>query len=186
MEKNEFKIGNTLIELVLGDITEMDTDAIVNAANSSLLGGCGVDGAIHRKGGLKIFEECKKIRATKYPSGLPTGEAVITSAGNLKSQFVIHTVGPVWQGGIHDESKLLEKAYDSSLRLALSKGLSSISFPSISTGAYNYPIKQASLVALNAIIKFADKQQKIAKIVMVLFSKKTFDIYLTTAKSLFK
>jgi O-acetyl-ADP-ribose deacetylase (regulator of RNase III) len=185
MEKTEFKIGNTIIELVLGDITEMDSEAIVNAANSSLYGGGGVDGAIHHKGGSKILEECKKIRALKYPGGLPTGEAVITTAGNLKSRFIIHTVGPIWHGGNHGESKLLAKAYNSSLKLALSKNLLSISFPSISTGTYKYPIRQASFVALKVIRNFADKKQKINRIVMVLFSKKTFDIYLNTAKRLF-
>ena len=128
MIKNEFKTRNGIIELVLGDITEMDTDAIVNAANSYLIGGGGVDGAIHKKGGPIILEECKKIRTSNYPNGLPTGEAVITSGGKLKTKFVIHTVGPVWRGGNHGETQLLRKAYDSSLRLALRKGLSSISF----------------------------------------------------------
>ena len=185
MEKYKFKIGKVIIELILGDITEMGSDAIVNAANSSLLGGGGVDGAIHSKGGRKILEECKKIRATKYPNGLPVGEAVITSAGNLKSKYVIHTVGPVWRGGLSNESKLLKKAYNSCLRLALSKGIMSISFPSISTGAYGYPVKPASLVALKAIRDFIKESQKITKIFMVLFSKETFDVYQMTAKRVF-
>ena len=185
MVENTFKVGKVTIELVLGDITEMNSDAIVNAANSSLLGGGGVDGAIHSKGGKKILEECKEIRSKKYPSGLPVGGAVITSAGNLKSKYVIHTVGPVWRGGVSNESKLLRKAYDSSLRLALSKGIISISFPSISTGAYRYPVKLASFVALKAIRDFVKENQKITKIFMVLFSKETFDIYLMIAKRVF-
>lgn len=185
MEKNKFKVGKVIIQLVLGDITEMDSDAIVNAANSSLLGGGGVDGAIHNKGGKKILEECKKIRATKYPNGLPVGEAVITSAGNLKSKYVIHTVGPVWRGGGSNELKFLRKAYYSSLRLALSKEITSISFPSISTGAYCFPVKLASLVALKSIRGFVIENQKIAKIFMVLFSKETLNVYLMTAKRVF-
>ncbi|MEM2967886.1 MAG: macro domain-containing protein, partial [Candidatus Bathyarchaeia archaeon] len=103
----KFRVGKATIRLVTGDITEMETDAIVNAANSSLMGGGGVDGAIHRKGGPKILEECKKIRATEWPNGLPTGKAVITSAGKLKAKYVIHTVGPVWSGGNHGEAELL-------------------------------------------------------------------------------
>jgi O-acetyl-ADP-ribose deacetylase (regulator of RNase III) len=186
MIKNEFKIRNAIIELVLNDITEMNTDAIVNAANSSLMGGGGVDGAIHKKGGSKILEECNKIRISKYPNGLPTGEAVITSGGNLKTKFVIHTVGPVWRGGFDGETQLLKKAYESSLRLAKRSGITSISFPSISTGAYHYPTKQASVIALKTIRDFLTKESKIIKVIMVLFSKKTFDIYLLSAQNLFK
>ena len=186
MIKNEFKTRNGVIELVLGDITEMDTDAIVNAANPYLMGGGGVDGAIHKKGGPIILEECKKIRTSNYPNGLPTGEAVITSGGKLKTKFVIHTVGTVWRGGNHGETQLLRKAYDSSLRLALRKGLSSISFPSISTGTYNYPAREASIIALKTIKKFLDENLKIVKVVIVLFSKETFNSYFLTAQSLFK
>ena len=185
MIKKKFKIQNTIIELVLSDITDMDTDVIVNAANSSLMGGGGVDGAIHNKGGSLILEECKKIRETNYPQGLPTGEAVITSGGKLKTRFVIHTVGPVWNGGNHNEPQLLRKSYYSSLALASRKGLSSISFPSISTGTYNYPIKEASIIALKTIKDFVIKNSEIHKVVMVLFSKKTFNVYLLTAHGLF-
>ncbi|MCJ7559029.1 macro domain-containing protein, partial [Candidatus Bathyarchaeota archaeon] len=116
MSGYEFQAGNAKMRLIRGDITEMETDAIVNAANSSLMGGGGVDGAIHRKGGPRILEECKKIRATKWPEGLPTGKAVITSAGNLKAKRVIHTVGPVWRGGNRGEPELLAHAYQNSLR----------------------------------------------------------------------
>ncbi|KON34004.1 MAG: hypothetical protein AC479_02390 [miscellaneous Crenarchaeota group-6 archaeon AD8-1] len=185
MLKKEYSIRNSFLELVLGDITEMNTDAIVNAANSSLLGGGGVDGAIHKKGGPKILQECKKIRKFYYPNGLPTGEAVITSGGKLKAKYVIHTVGPVWSGGNHGESRLLKKAYYSSLNLALEKELTSVSFPSISTGAYNYPVQEASYLALKTIKNFFYKNSEITKIVIVLFSKKTFNIYLSTAQMLF-
>src|SRR4030066_2182230 len=121
--RDEFRIGKATVRLVRGDITEMETDAIVNAANSSLMGGGGVDGAIHRKGGPKILEECKRIRETEWPDGLPTGKAVITSGGKLKAKYVIHTVGPVWFGGLHVEAELLKQAYRNTLKLATSKGL---------------------------------------------------------------
>ena len=186
MEKSEFKIKKTVVALVLNDITKMDTDVIVNAANSSLLGGGGVDGSIHQKGGSNILDECKEIRSSRFPTGLPTGQAVLTSAGNLKSKYVIHTVGPIWKGGFHHESEFLEKSYLSSLNLAFSKGISSISFPSISTGTYKFPTKEASIVALRAIKNFVAKQELISKVVMVLFSKKTYKIYLETAKEIFK
>jgi O-acetyl-ADP-ribose deacetylase (regulator of RNase III) len=121
--RNEFEVGKATVRLVRGDITEMETDAIVNAANSSLMGGGGVDGAIHRKGGPKTLEECKKIRASEWSQGLPTGKVVITSAGNLKARHVIHTVGPIWRGGNRGEPELLAQAYRNSLRLAVFKGL---------------------------------------------------------------
>ena len=139
------------MRIVKGDITEMATDAIVNAANSTLLGGGGVDGAIHRKGGPKILEECKRIRWTIYPDGLPTGKAVITNGGKLKAKKVIHTVGPIWHGGTCGERALLAQAYVNSLRVAVLNGLRTIAFPSISTGAYNYPIEEACRVALAAV-----------------------------------
>ena len=150
MTIDEFQVGKSKIRLVMGDITEMATDAIVNAANSTLMGGGGVDGAIHRKGGPKILEECRTIRQTQYPDGLPTGKAVITSGGNLKAKRVIHTVGPIWHGGSHEEPKLLADAYSNSLRLAVSNGLRTVAFPSISTGAYGYPIEEASRIAFKA------------------------------------
>ncbi|MEM3823627.1 MAG: O-acetyl-ADP-ribose deacetylase, partial [Candidatus Bathyarchaeia archaeon] len=166
----EFKVGKAKIVLVQGDITEMDTDAIVNAANPSLMGGGGVDGAIHRKGGPKILEECKHIRATEYPNGLPTGKAVITSGGNLKAKYVIHTVGPIWRDGLSGEPQLLAEAYRNSLRLAVAKGLKTIAFPAISTGAYGYPIEEASKIAISTVKGFLEKEDNLDKVVFVLFS----------------
>ena len=174
---NEFRIGKATVRLVRGDITEMETDAIVNAANSSLMGGGGVDGAIHSKGGPKILEECKRIRATEWPQGLPTGKAVITSGGNLKAKHVIHTVGPVWRGGNHGEPELLAQAYQNSLRLAVSKGLKTVAYPSISTGAYGYPVEEACRVALKAIKDFLEKEDNLAEVVFVLFSEHDLKTY---------
>jgi len=173
----KFQVGKATVRLVKGDITDVATDAIVNAANSSLLGGGGVDGAIHRKGGPQILVECKKIRATEWPNGLPTGKAVITSGGNLKATYVIHTVGPVWQSGNRGESELLRDAYAYSLRLAASKGLMTVAFPSVSTGAYGYPVEKASCVALNAIKEFLEKDERLSEVVFVLFSDKVLEVY---------
>jgi O-acetyl-ADP-ribose deacetylase (regulator of RNase III) len=184
MAGDEFQIGKAKVCLVQGDITEIDADAIVNAANPTLMGGGGVDGAIHRKGGPKILEECKHIRATQWPNGLPTGKAVITSGGNLKTRYVIHTVGPVWRGGSHGETELLAEAYRNSLRLAAHKGLKTIAFPSISTGAYGYPIEKASRIALATIKQFLEKEDKLGKVVFVLFTKRDFEIYEKTAKEI--
>ncbi len=180
----EFKLGTAILQLIKGDITEVDTEVIVNAANSSLMGGGGVDGAIHSKGGPKILEECKRIRETEWPDGLPTGKAVITSGGNLKAKYVIHTVGPVWLGGFHVESELLKQAYRNSLKLAAAKGLKTIAFPSISTGAYGYPIEEASLIAIKTVKDFLEKEDKLAKVIFVLFSNNAFEIYLKTAKTI--
>ena len=181
---NEFKVGKATVRLVRGDITEMETDAIVNAANSSLMGGGGVDGAIHRRGGPKILEECKRIRATEWPQGLPTGKAVITSGGNLKAKHVIHTVGPVWRGGNHGEPELLAQAYQNSLRLAVAEGLKSVAFPSISTGAYGYPVEDACRVALRAVKEFLEKEDNLDEVVFVLFSERALEVYLDKAKEM--
>jgi O-acetyl-ADP-ribose deacetylase (regulator of RNase III) len=181
----EFKVGNATLELIKGDITDVEVDAIVNAANSTLLGGGGVDGAIHRKGGPKILEECKLIRETEWPDGLPTGKAVMTSGGNLKAKHVIHTVGPVWLGGFHVEAELLKQAYRNTLKLAASKGLRNIAFPSISTGAYGYPVEEASRVALSTVKSFLENEDKIEKVTFVLFSDKIYEVYLKTAESIF-
>jgi len=178
----EFQIGMAKLRLVQGDITEMETDAIVNAANPSLMGGGGVDGAIHRKGGPKILEECKRIRASEWPNGLPTGKAVITTGGNLKAKYVIHTVGPVWQGGKSGEAELLAEAYRNSLKLAASKGLKTIAFPSISTGAYGYPVEKASRIALSTVKEFLEKEDKLEEVTLVLFTKHDFEIYKEAAK----
>lgn len=181
---NEFKVGKATVRLVRGDITDMETDAIVNAANSSLMGGGGVDGAIHRRGGPKILEECKRIRATEWPDSLPTGKAVITSGGNLKAKHVIHTVGPVWHGGKRGEPELLAQAYQNSLRLAVAKGLKSVAFPSISTGAYGYPIEDACHVALKAVKDYLQKEDGLDEVVFVLFSELALEVYLGKAKKM--
>ncbi len=182
----EFQVGNAKLQLVKGDITDQEADAIVNAANSSLLGGGGVDGAIHAKGGPKILEECKRIRAKEWPDGLPTGNAVLTTGGNLKAKHVIHSVGPIWRGGIYDEAKLLRRAYWNSLKLAAANGLKSVAFPSISTGAYGYPTEEASRVAVAAVKDYLEKEDKIDKVTFVLFSERDYGIYLKTNQNLLK
>ena len=180
----EFMVGKTKIRIVQGDIAEQNTDAIVNAANSSLMGGGGVDGAIHRKGGLRILEECRKIRETAWPEGLPAGKAVITTGGNLKARYVIHTVGPVWHGGKHGESALLAETYKNSLKLAVSKGLKTIAFPSISTGAYGYPIEKASKTTLKTVKEFLEKEDNLNEVVFVLFSKPDLETYVKQLKKI--
>ena len=178
-------VGKTTIEIVQGDITEQDTDAIVNAANSSLMGGGGVDGAIHRKGGLSILEECKKIRSSVWRDGLPTGKAVITTGGKLKARYVIHAVGPIWHGGHSNEPELLADCYRNSLDLANSKGLKSIAFPAISTGAYGYPVELASKVAFNACNDFLSHRSSIELILFVLFTLQDLRTYERTTKLIF-
>lgn len=165
----EQKIENTMIRLVQGDITEQAVDAVVNAANSTLLGGGGVDGAIHRKGGPAILDECKAIVAEI--GSLETGRAVITTAGNLPAKHVIHTVGPIYKDGYHGENTSLEHAYWRSMELARDQGLRSIAFPSISTGAYRFPIDEAALIALNGFVRFAREfPEAFDEIRMVTFS----------------
>jgi len=171
-------VRQTTISLIQGDITKQSTDAIVNAANSSLMGGGGVDGAIHRKGGPAILEECKRIRQATWPQVLPTGQAVITKAGRLKAKYVIHTVGPIWRGGSHEESKSLTESYRNSLELAVEKGVRTISFPSISTGAYGYPIQEAGRIALTTVIDFLKKNDKIDQVRFILFSNQDLEVYL--------
>ena len=164
------------IRIVRGDITSQEVDAVVNAANSSLMGGGGVDGAIHRAGGPAILEQCMEIRRTVYPDGLPTGEAVATTGGNMRARYVIHTVGPVWRGGDHDEAELLRKAYLSCLRLAEEMGLRSIAFPSISTGAYGYPVEKAVRVAVGTVNDFLEGGWE-GEVVFVLFSEYDYRVY---------
>lgn len=177
------KFGNTLITLIKGDITKEECDAIVNAANSSLMGGGGVDGAIHRAGGPAILEECKKIVAKQ--GRLPTGEAVITTAGNLKAKYVIHTVGPVWYGGNKNEPELLKNAYYNSLKLATSYNIETIAFPSISTGAYGYPIENASIVAIGTVLDFLKKERhNFKEIRFVLFSDRDYYCYQSVLENL--
>lgn len=183
--KPEFFVRNTGICLVQGDITDMETDAIVNAANSSLMGGGGVDGTIHRRGGPQILEECKHLRATEWPKGLLTGKAAITTGGHLKAKNVIHTVGPVWHGGNQNEPELLAEAYHNSLKLAVAKGLKTIAFPSISTGAYRYPTEQASRVAFEAVKEFLEKEDRLSTVTFVSFTKNDLAIYTEAAKEVF-
>ena len=172
----EIIVNQTQLTLVQGDITKQTTDAIVNAANSSLMGGGGVDGAIHRAGGPTILEECKQIVA-KQGRLLP-GKAVITTGGNLPAKYVIHTVGPIWNGGKSNEAQILASAYKESLKIAEAKKLSSISFPSISTGAYRYPLEQAAKVALGTVITFLKEEAvSLKEVRFVLFDSRTYGVY---------
>jgi O-acetyl-ADP-ribose deacetylase (regulator of RNase III) len=172
-------VNKTKVSIVQGDITRQATDAIVNAANSSLMGGGGVDGAIHRAGGPAILEECKKIVARQ--GRLPTGKAVITTGGDLKAKYVIHTVGPIWHGGSKNEAELLESAYYECLKLATENKLASISFPSISTGAYGYPVDKAAKVAVSTVVSFLNGQATSLKnVVFVLFDSRTYQSYRST------
>ncbi len=174
-------VNKAKLSIIQGDITRQATDAIVNAANSSLMGGGGVDGAIHRAGGPAILEECKKIVARQ--GRLPTGRAVITPGGNLPAKHVLHTVGPVWYGGDKGEAELLESAYRESLKLAAENNLTSVSFPSISTGAYGYPVEPAAKVALSTVIAFLrEKATSIKEVVFVLFDARTYETYAAALK----
>jgi O-acetyl-ADP-ribose deacetylase (regulator of RNase III) len=175
------RAGKTSIRIVQGDVTNQDVDAVVNAANSSLLGGGGVDGAIHRAGGPRILEECREIRRTRCQGGLPTGEAVITTGGNMRARHVIHTVGPVWAGGGHNEEKELAKAYRNSLRVAEEKSLRSIAFPSISTGAYGYPKDEATAIAVKAVRDYLQRGSNMEEVVFVLYSPQDYSLYMELA-----
>ena len=168
------------IQLIKGDITKIKVDAIVNAANSSLLGGGGVDGAIHRAGGPKILEECKIIREKQ--GGCKTGEAVITTGGNLPTKYVIHTVGPVWHGGKNNEDELLANAYKNSLRLATEYEIKSIAFPNISTGVYGFPKQRAAEIAVNAVKEFTKLTTLIKEIFFVCFDDENYKIYQSLLK----
>jgi O-acetyl-ADP-ribose deacetylase len=159
--------GRVLV--VIGDITRQDVTAIVNAANSTLLGGGGVDGAIHRAGGPAIRDECQRIRDTVYPDGLPTGQAVITSGGNLLAQYVIHTVGPIYGREAGREADLLAACYQNSLLLARQHGVSSIAFPSISTGVYGYPKPEAAKIESTTIKDFLTADEAIQQVRLVFF-----------------
>jgi O-acetyl-ADP-ribose deacetylase (regulator of RNase III) len=161
------------ITLERGDITQQEVDAIVNAANSSLMGGGGVDGAIHRKGGRAILAECKRIRAEQYPEGLPTGAAVATTAGDLPAQWVIHTVGPVYSKS-EDRSGLLASCHTESLRIADELGARSVAFPAISTGVYGYPLHEAAPVATAAV---AGADTKVSEVRFVLFDEAAYDAF---------
>ncbi len=172
------QIGKSVLELVEGDITKQETEAIVNAANTSLLGGGGVDGAIHRAGGSQILEECKKI------GGCPTGEARITTGGRLKAKWVIHTVGPVYRDGKHREPELLASAHRNSLQLALEKGIKTVAFPSISTGAYGYPLADAACIGLRTTIEFLKTHPEIILVRFVLFGQAALRTYETVLDDL--
>jgi O-acetyl-ADP-ribose deacetylase (regulator of RNase III) len=177
----EIAIGKTKLALVRGDITRQGVDAVVNAANSTLMGGGGVDGAIHRAGGAEILEECRKIIARI--GSLSPGRAAATTAGKLPAKRVIHTVGPVWRGGDNDEEATLANAYSESLRLARKEGLRTVAFPSISTGAYGYPVEKAAKVALETVAAFVKAHpEAFDEIRFVLFSERDLEVYGEAAK----
>ncbi|MBK6914705.1 MAG: O-acetyl-ADP-ribose deacetylase [Ignavibacteriales bacterium] len=159
------------LEIVKGDITKLKMDAIVNAANSSLLGGGGVDGAIHRAAGPTLLEECRKL------NGCETGEAKITNGYNLPAKFVIHTVGPVWNGGEYNEDNLLESCYKNSLKLAVENKIKTIAFPAISTGIYSFPLERATQIAIKIVKEFISTKPGITKVIFVCFDTKTESVY---------
>jgi O-acetyl-ADP-ribose deacetylase len=162
---------NSRLELITGDITEIDADAIVNAANNSLLGGGGVDGAIHRAAGLELLQECAEL------NGCETGQAKITKGYKLKADYVIHTVGPVWQGGSNHELALLASCYQSCLSIASEKKIKTLAFPGISTGAYGFPKDLAAMIAVNETKRFIDNNSFPEKVIFVTFSEADYDIY---------
>ena len=180
----ETQIKQTDLEMIQGDITKVEVDAIVNAANSQLIGGGGVDGAIRRAGGDAIEQACAEIR--KREGGCPTGKAVITTGGNLRAKYVIHTVGPVWEDGNASEAELLASCYQESLRLAVENGIQSIAFPSISTGIYGYPTDKAAVVALTAVKAFVEQHNASpATIQFILFDEATHTCYLDALLTVF-
>ena len=162
---------NNKIELHKGDITKLKVDAIVNAANTTLLGGGGVDGAIHRAAGPQLLEECETL------NGCPTGEAKITKGYNLPAEYVIHTVGPIWQGGYNNEDELLANCYRNSLQLAVDNGIKTIAFPAISTGIYGFPLNRAARIAVSIVTKFLNEHDEIEKVIFVAFDDKTYYTY---------
>src|SRR5882762_3404428 len=178
----EQSFANGRVRVMVGDITHQRVDAIVNAANSSLLGGGGVDGAIHRAGGPKVLEQCREIRRTLFPGGLPTGEAVITAAGELPAQYVIHTVGPIYGTHRGREPELLADCYRNSLLLAVKYSLSSLAFPAISTGVYGYPRDEAAAVASQAIQEFLAGDDLLKEIQMVFFQPVDAEVFIQNQK----
>jgi O-acetyl-ADP-ribose deacetylase (regulator of RNase III) len=178
MNSAEKKFVSGRVIVFVGDITQQDTDAIVNAANASLMGGGGVDGAIHRAGGDEILAECKEIRRTRFPNGLPTGEAVITTGGKLPALYVIHTVGPIY--GQHDgkEAELLANCYHNSLTLAVEKNLTSVAFPAISTGVFGYPQAEAAKVASKTIENFLSTDHQLKEVRLVFFQERDARVFL--------
>ncbi len=172
----EYMNGRVIVKV--GDITKENIDAIVNAANSSLMGGGGVDGAIHRAGGQSILRECKSLRDSTYPDGLPIGQAVATTAGLLPANYVIHTVGPVWHGGKSSEEKLLSDCYTNSLKVAVEKDCTSIAFPAVSTGVYGFPKDKAAVVASEAVKDFLQGNDAIKKVIFVFFSDSDAEVFI--------
>ena len=170
------------VTVVVGDITKQDVEAIVNAANSSLLGGGGVDGAIHRAGGPAILEECREIRRTRFPQGLPTGEAVVTTGGNLPALYVIHTVGPIYGEHRGREAELLANCYYNSLALAVEKNVTSVAFPSIATGVYDYPRAEAAQVSSQTIEKFLANDLQLKEVRLVFFRAQDAETFLANQK----
>ena len=168
------------IKLVKGDITKQQVDAVVNAANSSLMGGGGVDGAIHRAGGKQILDDCLDI--IDRQGRCKVGEAVITTGGKLPARYVIHTVGPVWNGGHKNEPQLLANCYRNSLDLAIKNGVETIAFPNISTGIYHYPKPEAAEVALNTVVAFLETNDRIKEVVFVCFDEENYDLYAKALK----
>jgi O-acetyl-ADP-ribose deacetylase len=169
---------NDRITILIGDISQQKVDAIVNAANSTLMGGGGVDGAIHYAGGPKILEECKEIRRTRFPQGLPTGEAVITTGGNLEARYVIHTVGPIKGRSGGRDAELLAACYRNSLALAVEHSIRTIAIPSISTGAYGYPREEAALVASEAISGFLAGDRSLDEVRLVFYARGDANVFL--------
>jgi O-acetyl-ADP-ribose deacetylase (regulator of RNase III) len=176
----DFSVGKKTLQLVQGDITDQDVDAIVNAANSRLAGGGGVDGAIHRRGGPDIMRETDQ----RYPQGCPTGSAVVSGAGQLPARHVIHAVGPVWHGGQRGEAELLRGAYGRSLALAREQDCQSVAFPSLSTGAYGYPVLAASRVAISSVLDYWREHDQPEHVRFVLFSLDVYDAFAAAARSL--
>jgi O-acetyl-ADP-ribose deacetylase (regulator of RNase III) len=174
------QIGSCVLDLVIGDITQQATDAIVNAANRHLAGGGGVDGAIHRGGGPSIMAETRQ----QYPQGCPTGDAVITGAGHLPARYVIHTVGPIWSGGQQDEAGLLASAYRRSLEVAVAHHCHSVAFPSLSTGAYGYPVAQAAQAALHTVLTFLREHDQPELVRFVLFDAATHETFAAVLNTL--
>ncbi len=170
---------NGRVVVKVGDITKEDVDAVVNAANGSLLGGGGVDGAIHRAGGREILEACKEIRRTRFPDGLPTGRAVLTTAGKMTARCVIHTVGPVYGGGGKDKAALLAACYRNSLALAADEGIGTIAFPAISTGIYGYPTDEAARVSSKTVEEFLKNDSTIREVRLVFFGRADAETFLS-------
>jgi O-acetyl-ADP-ribose deacetylase (regulator of RNase III) len=180
-EQEQRFLGGRVV-VTLGDITRQDVGAIVNAANSTLMGGGGVDGAIHRAGGPEILEACREIRRTQYPDGLPTGEAVITTAGNLPAQRVIHTVGPIYGRHRGREAQLLAACYQNSLRLAAKHSLTSIAFPAISTGIFGYPPSEAAAVSSEAVAEYLAGDETLTEVRLIFFQQRDAEAFLKNHK----